>query len=77
MRRKHAITLENLRVGAIKGQVLDADGSLIVDYFQEFGVTPAQFDFTFGAPGPSAGVPFNIGGRLPDDQRVHGGQPHG
>jgi len=60
MRRKHAITLENLRMGAVKGVVLDADGSVIVNFFTEFGVTPPQFDFTFGAPAVN-GAPFNIG----------------
>ena len=29
MRNKHAITLENLRMGALKGVILDADGSVI------------------------------------------------
>lgn len=38
MRRKHAITLEFLRMGALSGQILDADGSLIYDLFAEFGV---------------------------------------
>lgn len=35
------ITLEWMRLGAVKGQVLDADGTTVVtDLFQEFGVTP-------------------------------------
>jgi len=57
MRRKHAITLENLRVGAIKGRILDYDGSVIIDLFQEFGVTEQAYDFAFGntaASGASA-----------------------
>ena len=33
------ITLEYMRVGAVKGQVLDADGSVITDLFTEFGQT--------------------------------------
>jgi hypothetical protein len=33
-------TLEHLRIGAIKGQILDADGpAVIYDLFTEFGVT--------------------------------------
>lgn len=38
---KHDATLEHLRIGAIKGQILDADGtSVLYDLFSEFGVTP-------------------------------------
>jgi hypothetical protein len=41
MATKMDATLEHLRIGAIKGQILDADGSaLIYDLFTEFGVTP-------------------------------------
>jgi hypothetical protein len=34
MRNKHAITLEHLRMGALKGVILDADGSTLVDLFE-------------------------------------------
>jgi hypothetical protein len=33
MRNKHAITLEHLRMGALKGEILDADGSVIYNLF--------------------------------------------
>ena len=33
------ITEEHLRMGAIKGDVLDADGSTLINWFSEFGVT--------------------------------------
>jgi hypothetical protein len=49
MRNKHAITLEHLRMGALKGQILDADGSVIYDLFAEFNVTPASVNFQLGA----------------------------
>jgi hypothetical protein len=39
MRNKHAITLEHLRIGALKGVILDADGSVIYDLFDEFEIT--------------------------------------
>ena len=39
MRNKHAITLEHLRMGALKGQILDADGSTIYDLYTEFGLS--------------------------------------
>ncbi len=45
MTNKHYITLEHLRVGAIKGQILDADGSLIYDLYAEFGITPKVISF--------------------------------
>lgn len=48
MRRKHAITLEHMRMGALKGVVLDADGSTIVNFFTEFGVTEKVVDFDLG-----------------------------
>jgi hypothetical protein len=47
MRAKHAITLEHLRAGAIKGIVLDNDGSTIFNWFTEFGVTEKVIDFPF------------------------------
>jgi hypothetical protein len=45
MRNKHAITLEHLRMGALKGQILDADGSTIYDLYDEFGMSPATVGF--------------------------------
>lgn len=40
LRAKHDQTLEWLRFGALKGKVLDADGSTeLYDWFSEFGVT--------------------------------------
>lgn len=42
------ITREYLRAGALRGQVLDADGTTLVDLFTEFGVTQKVVDFDFG-----------------------------
>ena len=39
MRNKHAITLEHLRWGALKGEILDADGSTLYNLFTEFGIS--------------------------------------
>jgi hypothetical protein len=47
-RRKHEITREHLRAGALRGEILDADGSTILNIFTEFGVTETVFDFKFG-----------------------------
>lgn len=38
MRAKHAATLEFLRMGALKGVVLDADGSEIIDLYKAFDI---------------------------------------
>jgi hypothetical protein len=45
MRNKHAITLEHLRMGALKGEILDADGSVISNLFNEFQITPQSVNF--------------------------------
>jgi len=45
MRNKHAITLEHLRMGALKGVILDADGSVLYDLYQEFEITPKVVNF--------------------------------
>lgn len=43
MRRNIAATLEWHRVGAVKGKVLDADGSTVLyDLYDKFGITPNE-----------------------------------
>jgi hypothetical protein len=53
MRAKHDITLEWKRMGALKGQVTNGDGSVIADLFQSFGVTQVSVDFQLGSPSTS------------------------
>jgi hypothetical protein len=48
MRNKHAITLEHLRMGALKGVILDADGSELVNLYSEFEITPKVVSFALG-----------------------------
>ena len=48
MRNKHAITLEHLRMGALKGVILDADGSVIYDLYDEFDITAKTLNFELG-----------------------------
>lgn len=48
MRNKHAITLEHLRMGALKGIILDADGSTLFNLYSEFGITQKSVDFVLG-----------------------------
>lgn len=50
-RRKQDITREFLRAGALRGEILDADGSTILDIFTEFGVSQTEIDFVLGTDG--------------------------
>jgi hypothetical protein len=43
------ITREYLRSGALQGKVLDADGSVLVDLHDEFGIEKKSVDFNFGS----------------------------
>ncbi|MGE0108152.1 MAG: major capsid protein [Bdellovibrionales bacterium] len=51
-------TLEHLRIGAIKGQILDADGSTVLyNLFNEFGVAQqAEVDFDLDNADPDSGA---------------------
>ena len=51
MRNKHAITLEHLRMGALKGQILDADGSTLYDLYSEFGIPQTSINFDLANAG--------------------------
>jgi hypothetical protein len=44
-KNKFALTLEYLRMGALKGIILDADGSVLYNLYTEFGITPKTIDF--------------------------------
>ena len=50
MRSKHAITLEHLRMGALKGVILDSDGSELYDLYAEFDITPKVISFALTTP---------------------------
>lgn len=56
MRDKHAITLEHLKFGALKGLILDADGSVIYNLFDEFEVKQKIFKFNIS----QANSDFNV-----------------
>jgi len=48
MNANHEVTLEHLRLGALKGQILDSDGSSVIyDLFHEFGVTQQTHTYKF------------------------------
>lgn len=47
MARRHDLTLEHHRLGALRGNILDADGSVLLDLFSAFGVQQeAVVDFS-------------------------------
>ncbi|MBE6447613.1 MAG: major capsid protein [Alphaproteobacteria bacterium] len=48
MRNKHAITLEHLRMGALKGTILDADGTTLYNLYDEFEIAPKTVNFALG-----------------------------
>lgn len=48
MKKKHDITLEHLRMGALKGIILDADGSELFNLYTEFGITQKVVNFALG-----------------------------
>ena len=51
-RAKHDITLEHLRMGALKGIILDADGSTtIYNLYAEFGITQKTVNFALSTAG--------------------------
>jgi hypothetical protein len=61
MRSKVSVTKERMRLGAIQGQVLDADGSVLYDWPTLLGMSlPAEIDFNLDAATPVAGVLSNL-----------------
>lgn len=52
MRNKHAITLEHLRMRALKGIILDANGSELLNLYNEFEITPKVVNFALGTATP-------------------------
>jgi hypothetical protein len=51
MRANLEATIEWHRLGAIKGQVLDADGSMIVDIYSEFGISQTEKSLALSTAG--------------------------
>lgn len=52
LRRNLEVTLEHHRVGAIKGQVMDADGSsVLVDLYTKFGISKETKSLVLGTAG--------------------------
>ncbi len=51
MKAKHDITREHLRMGALKGIILDADGSTLYNLYTEFGITQKTVNFALTTGG--------------------------
>lgn len=50
-------TLEYQRIGAVKGLILNADGTTLYDLFSEFGVTQeTEIDFDLNNASPASGI---------------------
>jgi hypothetical protein len=45
MKAKHDLTREHLRIGALKGIILDADGSTLYNLYTEFGISAKTINF--------------------------------
>ncbi|WP_142847235.1 major capsid protein [Telmatospirillum sp. J64-1] len=57
LRAEVELTHEHMRLGMVQGKMLDADGSVIYDWFQEFGIPePAEIDFDLDNASPEPGV---------------------
>ena len=50
-RNKFASTIEYLRMGALKGIILDADSSTLYNLYTEFGISPKSVNFALGTAG--------------------------
>lgn len=51
------LTHENMRLGAVQGIVVDADGGTIYNWFTEFGIAqPAELDFDLDNAAPASGA---------------------
>ncbi len=51
MRNKHAQTREYMEINALRGIVKDGAGTMLYDYFTEFGITRQETDFVLGTAG--------------------------
>lgn len=55
--QEYELTMELHRLGAVKGVLLDADGSTLYNFFTEFGISqPSEIDFDLDNASPAKGV---------------------
>lgn len=76
MNNSHEVTLEYHRIGALKGKILDADGSSVIyDLYNEFGVSQHNVAFALGTANTEVRVKCMDVRRLVD-QEVNGYYNH-
>ena len=64
------LTHENMRLGAVQGIVLDADGSTLFNWFTEMGVSqPAEIDFDLDNATPAQGAVIKVCDQVVDGMR--------
>lgn len=51
MKKRHDLMHEWMRIGGLKGVILDADGSVLYDLFKEFDITKKEVDFALSTKG--------------------------
>lgn len=57
LKTEYDLTMEFHRLGALQGVLLDADGSVIYNFFDEFGITqPTEIDFDLDNASPAEGA---------------------
>lgn len=61
LKTEYDLTMEYHRLGALKGILLDSDGSTIYNYFTEFNISqPAEIDFDLDNATPTDGALVNV-----------------
>jgi hypothetical protein len=73
-RRRYDLTLEYHRVNALKGILLDADGSVMYNFFDEFGVTQNTLDFELDQAGTDVRLKCDTAINMIEDEL--GGNPY-
>ncbi len=53
---KHDITTENLQMSALRGQITDADGTVLLNLFTDFGITEQNTSFVFSSANTDIGA---------------------
>lgn len=57
LKTEYDLTMEFHRLGALQGILLDADGSVIYNFFNEFGISqPVEIDFDLDNANPASGA---------------------
>lgn len=67
-RRKFALTLEYLRMGALKGIIIGGSGRTLYNLYTEFGITPKSVNFALGTAGTDVMEKCNeVAGHIEDN----------